>query len=63
MSAPTLYLSALRGFLGAELVDCSEQADRICGNVAAVAQDSGEMSVHVCAWICAAVCVCVSARR
>lgn len=52
MSGPAFYLSAPRGFLGAELVDRSEQGDHICSNVVAVVQDSGEKAVHVCVWMC-----------
>lgn len=45
MSGPAVYLSAPCSFRGAELVDCSELGDRICGNVAVVAQGSGEKTL------------------
>lgn len=56
VSGPSFYLSTLHSFLGAELVDRSEQGDHICGNVVVAAEDSGEMSVIV-------VCVCVRVGR
>lgn len=57
MSGPSFYLSALHGFLGAELVDRSEQVDHICGDVVEAAEDSGEMSVIVIVTVCVRACV------
>lgn len=45
MSRPAVYLSAPCSFRGAELVNCSELGDHICGNVAVVAGGSGEKTL------------------